>query len=598
MTATKKLSARLGFGALLMMTGMALPLSAQAAEIIVYADAYYSGASRHYSGDVRDFANEGFNDRISSIRVVSGFWTVCTDANFYGRCQNVSGDISNLESTGLNDRISSIRLESGGGGSGGWGQGSYRDGIVLYDDTNYRGREVAIDEDAPNLGQYSFNDRATSLRVEGGTWEICQDGNYGGRCQIVDGDVASLSTFNMNNTISSVRRVGGGDHDGDWGDWWSRDRNTRWDDWENNSQSRASVYEHTGYRGERRDFNGAVPDLTRMGFNDRISSFRLDGRWQFCEHVNYGGECEIFRYDEDNLVPSGWNDRISSMRPIAAATGNSALVLFEDVNFGGDRERVREDVPDLRARGFNNIASSMRVRRGSWEVCEDVNYRGRCRIFDANENNLAPLGLNDRISSVRRTDNVPGGPGGHGGQGNYDGITIFEHTNFGGRSEHFTNDVPNLTPHNFNDALSSFRIQDGRWELCEDAYYQGRCWTFDGDVGNVVPLGFNDRISSMRRLGGGHGGWPGGGQGYNAQIEVFEHANYGGRSRTYTSTVSNLVSDGWNDTISSFRVSGPGRWEICEHVSFGGRCQIFTSDEPTLVPLNWNDRVSSIRYLP
>jgi len=593
MTATKKISAQLGFGALLMMAGLATPVTAQAAEIIVYADAYYSGASRHFTGDVRDLANEGFNDRISSIRVVSGIWTVCTDASYYGRCQDVSGDISNLDSTGLNDRISSIRLEGGGGG---WGQGSYGNGITLYEDSNYRGRQLEIDQDVSNLGQYNFNDRASSVRIDGGTWEICQDGGYNGRCIIVDGDVTSLAQLNMNDTVSSVRRIGGGNAPGGWDDWWSHDRDDRWDRWDNDSQSRATVYEHVDYRGQSRDFNGAVPDMTRMGFNDRISSFRLEGRWQVCEHVNFGGECEIFRFDEDNLVPTGWNDRISSMRPIAANTGDSALILFEDVNFRGDRERIREDVPDLRARGFNDVASSMRVRRGSWQVCEDINYRGRCRIFDANESNLAPLGFNDRISSVRRADNLPGGPGGHGGPHADRGITIYEHTNFGGRSLDFDNDVPNLTQFNFNDALSSFRIDQGRWELCEHANYQGRCWTFNDDVSNVVPLGLNDRITSMRRIGGG---WPGGGgQWPTAEIEVFEHTNYGGRSRTYASTVSNLGPDGWNDAISSFRISGPGRWEICEHASFGGRCQIFTTDEPTLVPLNWNDRISSIRYLP
>ncbi len=590
MTATKKISAQLGFGALLMMAGLATPVTAQAAEIIVYADAYYSGASRHFTGDVRDLANEGFNDRISSIRVVSGIWTVCTDASYYGRCQDVSGDISNLDSTGLNDRISSIRLE----GHGGWDQGSYRNGITLYEDSNYRGRQFEIDDDVYNLSQYNFNDRVSSVRVDGGTWEICQDSGYNGRCVIVDGDVSNFTQLGMNDTVSSVRWIGGhGDAPDGRDDWWSRDRDDRWDRWDNDSQSRATVYEHVDYRGQRRDFNGAVPDMTRMGFNDRISSFRLEGRWQVCEHVNFGGECEIFRYDQDNLVPSRWNDRISSMRPIAATTGAVGLILFEDANFRGDRERIRQDEPNLRLRGFNDVASSLRVREGRWEICDNFNYRGQCRVVDANQSNLSVMGFNDRVSSVRRLD------GGYDQPNDRRGITIYEHTNFGGRHLNFTGDAANLSQNSFNDILSSFRIYGGRWELCEDAYYQGRCWTFNSDEDNVVPLGFNDRISSLRGLGPSYPGSGGGsGNNYRVEIEVFEHTNYGGRGRTYTGTVSNLGPDGWNDAISSFRISGPGRWEICEHASFAGRCQIFTTDEPTLVPLNWNDRISSIRYLP
>lgn len=630
----KRNSARHVVGALLIM-GVSAPLAAKAAEIYVYADATYSGASRHYLGDVENLELEAFNDRLSSIRVVSGVWTICTDARFNGRCETISGDVENLDLTGLNDRISSLRVESSGSNESRNGGNDYRsdgsdsvgrpnghDWLTFFDETDFNGRQVRVDGNSSTLGEFNFNDWASSLRIGGGRWEICEDGDYRGRCQTVDTDVANLASLSLNNAVSSVRLISASEYgaysDGksgseSHGDWWARDRNSRWDQWESNETYRADVFEDTDFRGDHHEFNGAIPNMTQSGFNDTISSFRLEGRWQVCEDVNFAGNCEVFRFDEENLVPSGWNDRISSMRPIGE-TGRQeiGLMLFEDANFGGDRERFFDSEPDLRSRGFNDTSSSLQIREGRWEVCVDVNYGGGCRQVEANQPNLTRMALNDSISSVRRLDSWRNGHqdqsgyNGHQGSAGHDGsydfdhhdsreIIIYEHADFEGRSLSFTEGVSNLAQHNFNDLLSSYRIPNGTWELCEDANFQGRCWTVQNDEGNVGPLGFNDRISSIRSTDYSGHQLP---TSVTAQIVVYQNTNYGGRGRTYTGNVTDLAPDGWNDMISSFRVSGPGQWEICEHSSFGGRCQIFDGDQPTLVTLNWNDRVSSLRYLP
>ena len=61
----------------------------------------------------------------------------------------------------------------------------------------------------------------------------------------------------------------------------------------------------------------------------------------------------------------------------------------------------REAIPNLRNSGLNDAISSMRLGRGSWEVCEDANYRGRCEVINGDVSNLARSGMNDRISSLR-----------------------------------------------------------------------------------------------------------------------------------------------------------------------------------------------------
>jgi hypothetical protein len=44
----------------------------------------------------------------------------------------------------------------------------------------------------------------------------------------------------------------------------------------------------------------------------------------------------------------------------------------------------------------------MRLSPGeTWQVCEDVNFGGRCSTVQGDVRSFVPLGLNDRISSLR-----------------------------------------------------------------------------------------------------------------------------------------------------------------------------------------------------
>lgn len=93
----------------------------------------------------------------------------------------------------------------------------------------------------------------------------------------------------------------------------------------------------------------------------------------------------------------------------------------------------------------------------------------------------------------RRDDRRWGG--GHWGGG----VVLFEHRDFGGESRPLRGDEPDLARLGFNDRVSSMRIMRGEWEFCEHAYFQGRCWRYDYDV-PVLPNKQNDRFSSVRRV--------------------------------------------------------------------------------------------------
>jgi hypothetical protein len=76
------------------------------------------------------------------------------------------------------------------------------------------------------------------------------------------------------------------------------------------------LFEHDGFRGETRPLRGDEPDLSRLGFNDRVSSMRIQhGSWEFCDHAYYQGKC--WRYDHDTAsLPKKQNDRYSSVRRV------------------------------------------------------------------------------------------------------------------------------------------------------------------------------------------------------------------------------------------------------------------------------------------
>jgi hypothetical protein len=65
----------------------------------------------------------------------------------------------------------------------------------------------------------------------------------------------------------------------------------------------------------------------------------------------------------------------------------------------------------------------------------------------------------------------------------------------------------------------------------------------DGESERDMPHGMNDKISSIRIFGG-------------ASVTVFQDSKFEGRSSRFDYDVPELKREGWNDLISSFRVSG------------------------------------------
>ncbi|HPF24474.1 MAG TPA: beta/gamma crystallin-related protein [Hyphomonas sp.] len=186
-----------------------------------------------------------------------------------------------------------------------------------------------------------------------------------------------------------------------------RDRDRDW----RGGRASAVLYTDAGFSGEGVRIDGAEPDLARFGFNDRASSIAIrSGVWEVCVDGNFRGRCEIIDTSVSRLGEYRLNDNVSSIRPVNYGGGGrpggwgAGLVLFPDANQRGDGLELNQDVPDLGAYRFNDRASSFLVSRGTWLVCEDANYRGRCEVLTAGAGNLKPIRMNDNITSIRRYD--------------------------------------------------------------------------------------------------------------------------------------------------------------------------------------------------
>ena len=80
--------------------------------------------------------------------------------------------------------------------------------ITFYEHDDFLGRAFTADRQVFNFGNQGFNDRASSVVVDRGRWEVCSDAQFGGQCVVLrQGSYQSLSGLGMNDKISSVRPV-------------------------------------------------------------------------------------------------------------------------------------------------------------------------------------------------------------------------------------------------------------------------------------------------------------------------------------------------------------------------------------------------------
>jgi uncharacterized protein YcfJ len=85
--------------------------------------------------------------------------------------------------------------------------------VTFYEGNDFHGRAFTANRSLNNFNANKFNDRVSSVVVEGGRWQVCENMNFGGRCAVLSkGRYASLASISFDNNISSVRPAGKGRH--------------------------------------------------------------------------------------------------------------------------------------------------------------------------------------------------------------------------------------------------------------------------------------------------------------------------------------------------------------------------------------------------
>lgn len=99
---------------------------------------------------------------------------------------------------------------------------------------------------------------------------------------------------------------------------------------------------------------------------------------------------------------------------------NIIATFYSQPGYRGAPITISRATPDMDSVNFSDIARSARVT-GDWQVCDEPNFRGRCRTINGFVEDLGEIGLDRAISSARPgTFASPGSDRPSRGQGQYD----------------------------------------------------------------------------------------------------------------------------------------------------------------------------------
>lgn len=178
------------------------------------------------------------------------------------------------------------------------------------------------------------------------------------------------------------------------------------------------------FTGAEITLRGETPDVSGLGsFHEQAASLVLNGRWEVCTQPEYRGDCVVLGPGRYPTLGAPIHHRIGSLRPLGAAIAeqqqlrreerialeqsrrdrpryeHGALDLFPDREFRGRPVRVQRDAVSFD--GIGDRAASIVIHSGTWELCSEPRFQGRCRTFEPGR--YATLGrLEDRIASLRQ----------------------------------------------------------------------------------------------------------------------------------------------------------------------------------------------------
>uniref|UniRef100_A0A8C2EE73 Beta/gamma crystallin 'Greek key' domain-containing protein n=1 Tax=Cyprinus carpio TaxID=7962 RepID=A0A8C2EE73_CYPCA len=137
-------------------------------KIVVFTEEGFNGRTAEFKNNVHNLEEKGFNNAISSLKVIGTPWVAYYDKNFTGK-QRVfeEGEYATLEDTG---KFSSLKMIA---------DDLDDPEIELFEHVDYQGRRVTLRRET-NLHDIDFSDIASSHKVKGGVWVLYEHVNRQG----------------------------------------------------------------------------------------------------------------------------------------------------------------------------------------------------------------------------------------------------------------------------------------------------------------------------------------------------------------------------------------------------------------------------------
>ena len=178
------------------------------------------------------------------------------------------------------------------------------------------------------------------------------------------------------------------------------------------------IYKDADFKGATQTVKGEVAHLEDGFARQGVSLVVRGGYWEACSRDHFRGDCRVLAEGQYPRLEPGWHKRIVSVRflgadpkyavrgPAArddaqAAFGFGAVDLYGLADFRGRSVRVHDNVRDLGDRNHDGSAASAIVHAGTWVMCSDPGFHGRCAVLAPGQYPHLP-DLEDRVSSLRQ----------------------------------------------------------------------------------------------------------------------------------------------------------------------------------------------------
>ena len=164
---------------------------------------------------------------------------------------------------------------------------------TVFTNRDFRGEALTIRGGDRDIVQNGLRD-VDSIIVHSGRWEFCARPDFRGQCEVLGPGRYSSLREDWSHPIESARELGAGPR-----------------------TAAVEVYNRPGFRGRTAAFDRDIRNLTRQGFDDRVSSVVInEGRWELCSDRAFSGYCRVFGPGEYPRLGGRLDDNVTSLRRV------------------------------------------------------------------------------------------------------------------------------------------------------------------------------------------------------------------------------------------------------------------------------------------